>query len=72
MLSVGDEHFKKKSLARMEELINDDNRTVIIVSHSIDTLEKLCTRVMWMNDGVIMEMGDPHGVLAHYKKFMNQ
>ena len=56
----------------MEELINDDNRTVIIVSHSIDTLEKLCTRVMWMNDGVIMEMGDPHGVLAHYKKFMNQ
>ena len=72
VLSVGDEHFKKKSLARMEELINDDNRTVIIVSHSIDTLEKLCTRVMWMNDGVIMEMGDPHGVLAHYKKFMNQ
>lgn len=72
VLSVGDEHFKKKSLARMEKLINDDNRTVIIVSHNIDTLEKLCTRVMWMNDGVIMEMGDPHEVLAHYKKFMNQ
>lgn len=56
----------------MVKLINDDNRTVIIVSHSIETLEKLCTRVMWMNDGVIVEMGDPHEVLAHYKKFMNQ
>ncbi len=72
VLSVGDEHFKKKSLARMVKLINDDNRTVIIVSHNIETLEKLCTRVMWMNDGVIVEMGDPHEVLAHYKEFMNQ
>lgn len=72
VLSVGDERFKKKSLARMEELINNENRTVIIVSHSIETLEKHCTRVMWLNDGEIMEMGNPSEVLEHYKQFMNQ
>ena len=71
VLSVGDEHFKKKSMARMEELIGDKNRTVIIVSHSIETLEKLCDRVIWMNDGLIMEIGETIPVLELYKQFMN-
>ncbi len=71
VLSVGDEHFKKKSMARMEELIGDKNRTVIIVSHSIETLEKLCDRVIWMNDGLIMEIGETVEVLERYKQFMN-
>jgi len=71
VLSVGDEHFKKKSMARMEELIGDKNRTVIIVSHSIETLEKLCDRVIWMNDGVIVEIGKTADVLERYKRFMN-
>lgn len=71
VLSVGDEHFKKKSMSRMETLINDKNRTVVIVSHSIETLEKLCDRVMWMNDGLITEIGDTQEVLSRYKQYMN-
>lgn len=71
VLSVGDEHFQKKSMARMVELIGDKNRTVIIVSHSIETLEKLCNRVMWMNDGTIQEIGKTDEVLEHYKRYMN-
>lgn len=71
VLSVGDEHFKKKSMARMEELISDQNRTVLIVSHSIDTLEKLCSRVIWMDDGLIKEIGSTREVLAHYQSYMN-
>lgn len=71
VLSVGDEHFQKKSMARMEELINDKNRTVIIVSHSIETLERLCNRVIWMNEGNIQEMGDAKTILAHYREYMN-
>ena len=51
VLSVGDEKFKKKSLAKMKELINDKNRTVVIVSHSISTLQELCDRVLWIHDG---------------------
>ncbi len=53
VLSVGDEHFRKKSLNKMKSLINDSNRTVVIVSHNIATLQELCTQVMWLHDGEI-------------------
>ena len=71
VLSVGDERFKKKSLAKMKELIMDEDRTVIIVSHSIETLKELCDRVMWMHDGEIREIGEPEEVLEHYAEFMS-
>ncbi len=71
VLSVGDERFKKKSLAKMKELITDRHRTVIIVSHSIETLKELCNSVMWLHDGKVMEIGEPSIILEHYKEFMN-
>ncbi|WP_330364788.1 ABC transporter ATP-binding protein [Butyrivibrio sp. NC3005] len=71
VLSVGDERFRKKSLAKMKELINDEDRTVIIVSHNIDTLLELCDQVMWMHDGEIKEIGKPKEVLDNYASFMN-
>ena len=71
VLSVGDEHFQRKSLARMEQLITDKNRTVIIVSHDTNMLGKLCDRVLWLNDGLIMEMGNTKDVLEKYKQYMN-
>ncbi len=70
VLSVGDEHFRKKSLNKMKELIGDNNRTVVIVSHSIATLRELCTTVMWMHDGVIKMIGEPDEVLQKYQEFM--
>ncbi len=71
VLSVGDERFRRKSLAKMKELISDNNRTVILVSHSIETLNELSDRVMWMHDGEMKEFGEPEEVLNHYKKFMS-
>ena len=70
VLSVGDERFRKKSLAKMKELISDEDRTVIIVSHSIETLKELCDKVMWMHDGEIREIGEPEVVLENYAEFM--
>ena len=70
VLSVGDERFKKKSLAKMKELINDKNRTVVIVSHSIPTLKELCDKVLWIHDGEMKEIGEPAVVLKHYTDFM--
>jgi ABC-type polysaccharide/polyol phosphate transport system ATPase subunit len=46
VLSVGDQKFKKKSYNKMKSLISNKDRTVIIVSHSIDTLSELCDNVM--------------------------
>lgn len=72
VLSVGDEKFKKKSLAKMKELINDKNRTVVIVSHSIPTLKELCDQVLWIHDGEMKEIGEPQVVLKHYVEFMEK
>lgn len=65
VLSVGDEHFRKKSFAKMEELMRSD-RTVLIVSHATNTLEKFCDRVLWINDGQFMQIGPTSKVLEAY------
>ena len=70
VLSVGDERFKKKSLDKMRELISDNHRTVLIVSHSMETLSEMCDRVMWMHDGEVVEIGEPESVLDKYGEFM--
>ena len=72
VLSVGDAKFKKKSFEKMKSLISGENRTVLIVSHSIDTLQKLCTRVIWLHDGKLKMDGDPKEVLTAYDEFMSE
>ena len=69
VLSVGDEHFRKKSYKKMEDLMLS-NRTVLIVSHATDTLKKFCDKVLWINDGNFVQLGDTEDVLAEYDKFM--
>ena len=71
VLSVGDETFRVKSMNKMRELILDKDRTVLIVSHDIETLKDLCDRVMWIHDGELKEIGDPEKVLDDYVRFMN-
>ena len=70
VLSVGDQKFKKKSYNKMRNLISNKDRTVVIVSHSLDTLSKLCDTVMWMHDGQIKRIGEPDPVLEEYVAFM--
>lgn len=67
VLSVGDEHFRKKSYNKMVELM-ESNRTVLIVSHATETLRKFCNRVLWINDGHFMMLGKTDEVLAAYEK----
>jgi len=71
VLSVGDAKFKEKSYNKMKELITDDHRTVIIVSHSLGTIRELCDEVLWLNDGKIVEIGKPNDIIPKYEKFMN-
>lgn len=70
VLSVGDEKFKKKSLAKMEDLIGNKNRTAIIVSHNITMLREMCDEILWLHDGSVKEMGDTDEILSHYLAFM--
>ncbi|MDO4369513.1 MAG: ABC transporter ATP-binding protein [bacterium] len=70
VLSVGDVRFQQKSYSKMKELISDENRTVIIVSHSSRTLKDLCDRVIWINEGVLMGDGDPTEIVTKYEEYM--
>lgn len=72
VLSVGDEKFKKKSYKKMKSLISNRDRTVVIVSHNLATLEELCDRVLWMHDGKKKMLGEPHEVLEKYREFMDK
>ena len=70
VLSVGDAAFKKKSYAKMQELISNADRTVLIVSHDMSTLRKLCDSIIWIQDGVFIQQGDPETVLTAYEEKM--
>ena len=67
---MGDAKFKKKSYKKMKELIMDENRTVIIVSHNSDTIRNLCTSVLWLHEGEVRMMGNTDEVMDAYDEFM--
>lgn len=70
VLSVGDERFRRKCNERMKELIYDDDRTVIIVSHSQGTIREMCSSVIWLENGRVRMTGDTKTVLEAYTDFM--
>lgn len=65
ILSVGDYDFQKKSMDHMMKLMNGGT-TVVYVSHNIDSIKKLCNRVMWLEHGVIRKIGAAEEVCAEY------
>lgn len=68
VLSVGDSRFKKKSYQRMRELIEDKNRTVVIVSHSMKALVELCNNILWIDQGEIVMYGPAQDVIEVYER----
>jgi ABC-type polysaccharide/polyol phosphate transport system ATPase subunit len=69
VLGVGDESFRKKSEARLKELISD-NRTVLIVSHSLSAVQNMCDEVLWIDKGEVMGYGAPNEIIKQYKDFV--
>lgn len=66
-LAVGDEEFKQRSQQRIEELVSGAG-TVFVVSHSLSTVEKLCTYALWINQGVVEAAGAAGDVVAAYRE----
>lgn len=67
VLSVGDEFFRKKSLARIKEMIHGGS-TVLMVSHGMGTILDNCTKCVWIEKGRLMMVGEPKVVCAEYRK----
>ncbi|MEG1650922.1 MAG: ABC transporter ATP-binding protein, partial [Oscillospiraceae bacterium] len=67
VLAVGDFKFQQKCEDRIRKLMSN-NTTVIIVSHSIDQIEELCTKVLWLNKGKVIKYGDALDICREYKR----
>ena len=65
ILSVGDAAFQAKSEEKMLSLMRGGT-TVLFVSHSVAQIEKLCSRALWLERGVLREDGPSETVCAHY------
>ena len=71
VLSVGDGAFRKKSEAKMREIINS-GATTILVSHSLEQVRGLCSKVLWLHKGRQIDCGtDVQGICDRYEAFLS-
>lgn len=66
IIAVGDQAFQRKCLKKMKS-IADEGRTVLFVSHQLETVEELCTRVVWLEKGKLIADGTPELILESYR-----
>ena len=71
VLSVGDGAFRKKSEAKMREIISG-GATTILVSHALSQVREMCTKVLWLHKGKQIEFGDDvNGICDRYQEFLD-
>lgn len=70
ILAVGDQHFQDKCYDKLQELRENEEQTIVIVSHSLGVVKKLCDRAVWIYKGNIKMDGDPAFVIEEYLKQM--
>ena len=69
VLSVGDGAFQEKSAKKMEEIIHGGAAT-ILVSHSMNQVRELCTKVLWLDHGRQIKFGDSQTICIEYEKYL--
>jgi len=69
VLGVGDAEFKKKSSGAMLEKFNSD-RTIVLVSHDLAMIRRLCDRVVWIEHGVSQAEGIPEEIIHAYQVYL--
>ena len=67
ILAVGDQHFQDKCFQKLQELKESD-KTIVIVSHSLDSIKQLCNRAIWIYEGKIRMDGNVSKVVDEYIK----
>ncbi|HJJ15006.1 MAG TPA: ABC transporter ATP-binding protein [Clostridiaceae bacterium] len=67
ILAVGDQHFQEKCIAKMKEL-KEQGKTMVFVTHSMQTVKEFCSRAVWLCDGVVKMDDTPDRVIEEYIK----
>lgn len=71
ILAVGDEHFRNKSQAKMNEF-RQRGKTIFLVTHDLDTLQEWCDSAAWLDGGTLRLVGDPREVVRQYKQSVSE
>jgi len=66
VLAVGDADFQKKCMGKMKEVSVGEGRTVLFVSHNMEAVKNLCNRVVLLEKGVVVEIGNPSATINTY------
>ncbi len=69
-LSTGDARFKRKSFAKMTELVSEA-RTIVLVSHALGSIQELCDSALWLHQGRLLMHAPPRDVVAAYTRFLD-
>lgn len=72
VLAVGDAEFQKKSLSKMEEVTQQEGRTILFVSHNMESISRLCKRVIVLREGKIVIDADAHTAIDQYLRSDHQ
>jgi ABC-type polysaccharide/polyol phosphate transport system ATPase subunit len=67
VLAVGDESFRRKCLRKIADF-HQAGKTIVVVSHDLDTVRKICDRVMLLAEGKTIEIGDPTRIVEEYSR----
>jgi ABC-type polysaccharide/polyol phosphate transport system ATPase subunit len=71
ILAVGDQSFQQKCLDRIGAF-QAAGGTIVIVSHSLSSIQEMCTKVAWIEDGIVQELGPPMTVVNAYLDHVRQ
>ncbi len=66
VLSVGDAEFQKKAIGKMSD-VSGEGRTILFVSHNMNSVEALCTRACLLQNGKIIQIGEPSKIIQDYE-----
>ncbi len=72
VLAVGDLAFQRKCFDRMEQLIKHQGKTVLLVSHNLRQVERMCSRVIMLDHGQVVHDGDPDTVCNVFYEYNNR
>lgn len=70
VLSVGDMRFREKSYSKIKEIIKNKEKTILIVSHSLNTIKEICSKTIWIDNGTLIDFDTTEKVVNEYTKFM--
>ena len=65
VLAVGDQEFQQQCFRKIEQF-KKDGKTIIFISHDLESVKKVCNKVIWLEKGSVIKYGNPEDVIAGY------